>query len=102
MDQLVKPPSVAEQVASVMLHAGTISTKGQLTALTGRVPVWVMGALDAMSTRAGKSRNFTMNMVLAAGLDAIQEHLPEDVRQELRWMSQDMLSNPENSSGGVE
>ncbi len=102
MDQLVKPPTVAEQVAAIVMQTGQVMTKGQLTPITGRVPVWVMGALDAMSTRAGKSRNFTMNMVLAAGLDAIQEHLPEDVRQELRWMSQDMLSNPENSSGEVE
>jgi hypothetical protein len=102
MDQLVKPPSVAEQAAAVILQTATSYTKGQLTPITGRVPVWVMGALDAMSTRSGKSRNFTMNLVLAAGLDAIQEHLPEEVRQELRWISQDMLSNPENRSGEVE
>ncbi len=102
MDQLVKPPTVAEHAAAVILQESGLMTKGQLTPITGRVPVWVMGALDAMSTRAGKSRNFTMNLVLAAGLDAIQEHLPEEVREELRWMSNDMLSNPENSSGEVE
>lgn len=102
MDQLVKPPSAAEIAASVILQTTTIYTKGQLTPLTGRIPVWVMGALDAISKRTGKSRNFTMNLVLGAGLDAIQEHLPEEVRQELRSMSQDMLSNPENTSGEVE
>jgi hypothetical protein len=102
MDQLVKPPTVAEQAAAVILQTATSFTKGQLTPITGRIPVWVMGALDAMSARAGKSRNFTMNLVLAAGLDAIQEHLTEEVREELRWMSHDMLSNPENSVGEVE
>ena len=102
MDEMLLPPTTAEMAAAVIQQTATKFTKGVLTPITGRVPIWVMGALDAMATRSGKSRNFTMNLVLEAGLEAIREHLPPEVQQELQWMSQDMLSNPENASGEVE
>ena len=102
MSELLPQTSMAEMAAAIIRREGDLMTKGQLLPITGRVPIWVMGVLDAMALRSGKSRNFTMNLVLAAGIDAVQEHLPEDVRQELRFISQDMLSDPSSTSGEVQ
>ena len=102
MSELLPQTSMAEMAAEIIRREGDLMTKGQLLPITGRVPIWVMGVLDAMALRSGKSRNFTMNLVLAAGIDAVQEHLPEDVRQELRFISQDMLSDPSSTSGEVQ
>lgn len=101
MSDLLPQSSMAEMAAAIIRREGDMMTKGQLLPLTGRVPIWVMGVLDAMALRSGKSRNFTMNLVLAAGLEAVQEHLPDEVRQELRFLSNDMTSDPESSSGEV-
>jgi hypothetical protein len=100
--QMMLPPNKAELAAGIIQREADLMTKGQLLPLTGRVPIWVMGVLDAMALRSGKSRNYTMNLVLAAGLEAIQEHLPEEVREELRFISSDMSSDPASTSGEIE
>ncbi len=88
----VSEPSQAEIAASVLSGTATLMTKGELVPITGRVPSWVMSVLDAMATRAGKSRNYVVNIVLAAGLEAVQEHMTEEVRAELSLLSADAMS----------
>lgn len=102
MSELLPQTSMVEMAAHIIQREGDLMTKGQLLPLTGRVPIWVMGVLDAMALRSGKSRNYTMNLVLAAGIEAIQEHLPAEVREELRFISHDMSSSPDLTSGEVD
>lgn len=101
MSEMLPPPSSAEMAAAIIRREGDLTTKGQLVPFSVRVPIWVVGVLDAMALRSGKSRNFTLNLVLAAGIDAVQEHLPQDVRDELRFISHDMTSDPLNVSGEI-
>jgi hypothetical protein len=88
----VAAPTRAEFAAAVLSGTVDLMTKGELVPITGRVPSWVMAVLDAMATRSGKSRNYVVNLVLATGLDAVQEHMSEEVRAELHLLSADAMS----------
>jgi hypothetical protein len=102
---LIPDPTAAERAAAVIAGAGDEYTKGVLVPFSIRVPVWVVAVLDAMATRTGRSRNYVLNLVLAAGIDEIQRELPEEIRQELAFLANDAqgkaMELPGNVSGQV-
>lgn len=98
--QLLGEPTMGEVIAGMFEGRATASSSAQLAPLSGRVPVYVMAKLDAMATRASKSRNAMLNLVIEAGLQAIEEHVSEEVREELRFLESDALSTTYPTSSG--
>lgn len=102
--ELLNEPTMGEIVAGMFEGRSTAYSSAQLAPLSGRIPVYVMAKLDAMATQAGKSRNAMLNLVIEAGLQAIEAHVSDEVREELRFLECDALSTTleqETSSGEV-
>ncbi len=101
----MRNPTQAEIAAAIITGEATSTTVGELVAVTARVPSWVVGTLDAIGTRTGRSRNYVINMALAVGLEAMQEHLAPEVRDELAFLAGDAMSTTrakgDNTSGEV-
>lgn len=90
--ELIPDPSKAELAAMVVSRSGGVFTKGELVPTSVRIPIWVMARLDAMATRSGRSRNHVLNLAIDAGIEAMDAHLPEDVKVEIEHLKNDALS----------
>jgi hypothetical protein len=71
--------STAEAVAAVISKTGTSGWAGLVKTITYRIPLADLSRVDAMAAEAGKSRNAMLNLLLSAGLDAVQKELPRKV-----------------------
>lgn len=95
-------PSEAEMAAAVIVGTGTSTTVGILVPFSVRLPSFQVAQLDAIAIHTGRSRNYVLNMVVRAGLSAINEYLPSEVREQLSFLAGDALSMelPDGSESG--
>jgi hypothetical protein len=80
-DEIMEEPSIAEQIATVVSKRGTATFKGVVKTITFRVPVPYLAEVDAMAAEAGNSRNSMLFLLVKAGLEAVKEALPEEVKK---------------------
>jgi len=76
-------PTEAQVVAGVI--AGTITQSGFDTTrqISYRAPIRIVSRVDAMAAQANVTRTQMLTMLLDAGIEAVQAHLPRKVRAEL-------------------
>lgn len=85
--------SIAEMAASTIANTGKSFSKGELVPVSLRLPSWMMSELDAMAAHSKQSRNQVINLVLAAGVEAVKLHLDASVLLKLEHLSEDSMTS---------
>jgi hypothetical protein len=62
-------------------------------AMTFRLPVSMAATISVMANHTGQSRNEMAQLIIRAGISAINAELPEDVLIELHQSVEDQISN---------
>jgi len=73
-------PSPAEMIVAELTHRGTSEYVGAAQLVSIRLHTSNFTTLQAMAEEAGVSRSHFHNHLLAAGIEAVWEELPQDVR----------------------
>lgn len=89
----------AQCVAALLNGTATSSGKAVLVPMSTRIPVHQVAQLEAMASKAGKTRNAMVALVLDAGLEAIRQHLDSATTKELKQLESDALSNLQGEDG---
>ncbi len=79
-------PTDAEVLAAVLMGTATSQVMAALLPLSARIPCYQLWQLDAMATKAGKSRSAILSAVLDVGFSAVREHLDESTLEELQQL----------------
>lgn len=73
----------AERLAAYVGGARDPLTPRKVAQFSLRIPAIVLARLDTMAARTGYSRNEVAGLLLAAGFEAVLEHLEPEVSQEI-------------------
>ena len=98
-------PSKAEHAANVIARTAKQTTAGELVPASIRLPSWVMSDLDAMALHSNQSRNHIINLVIAAGIEAVKVHLDKALAVELDALADSEMTREramgKNVSGSI-
>jgi hypothetical protein len=83
MNEIEVPTNTQHVAAMVSGHASSRSQSVSKT-ISYRAPVFLIGAIDAMAQKSGKSRNAMMGLLLQVGIDEVRRELDPEVAQSLR------------------
>lgn len=77
-------PTAAQQLAVELLHQGKSQYVGLLFPVPTRLNLDLYSLVEALTHRAGSSRNKIMNQLVEAGIEAVLKELDDDVVMEIR------------------
>ena len=73
----------ADHVAGIISGTGKNSLRASAYAVSYRVPMNLLAAVDAMAAESKKSRNAMLNLLVEVGIDEVREKLDQDVAERL-------------------
>lgn len=85
-------PTAAQQLASELQHHGRSQYIGLLFPVPTRLNLDVYSMVEALTHRAGTSRNKLMNQLIEAGIEAVLKELDNDVVTEIREKANDIAN----------
>lgn len=77
-------PSAAEQLASELSGTGKSQYTGLLFPVPTRLQLNIYSMVEALTHRAGTSRNKLMNQLLQAGIEAVMNELDDEAAMDIR------------------
>jgi len=72
-----------EHVALMLSSNATSNMVAVMKVVAYRVPLHLLGPVDAMAKKAGKSRNAMLNLLVQVGIDEVRKQLSDDVAEAL-------------------
>ncbi len=84
-------PTALDQLVSELEHVGSSKYTGAVVPVQTRLQAPLWSLVEALTQRAGTSRNKVMNQLVEVGLEATIDALPEDVALELNRLSSELL-----------
>jgi hypothetical protein len=75
--------SNTEHVAAMLSGNATTNSVSAVKVVAYRVPMHLLGPVDAMSKKAGKSRNAMLNLLVRVGIDEVRKQLSDDAAEAL-------------------
>lgn len=75
--------SQADHVAGIISGTAKNSMRAAAYAVSYRVPMHLLSAVDAMAAESRKSRNAMLNLLVQVGIDEVREKLDQDVAERL-------------------
>lgn len=96
-------PTPLEQLVAELNHSGKSQYTGLLFPVPTRLQANVYGMVEALTHHAGTSRNKMMNQLVEVGIQATLDGLPEELAEQLRIKSGDVLRVAiEKNAGNLE
>lgn len=84
-------PTALDQLVSELEHVGSSKYTGAVVPVQTRLQAHLWSLVEALTQRAGTSRNKVMNQLVEVGLQSTLDALPEDVALELNRVSGQLL-----------
>ena len=100
-DQLIAEPTALDQLLSELNHSGKSQYTGMLFPVRTRLQAPLYGLIEALTHHAGTSRNKVVNQLLEVGLEATLAVLPEDLAEDLRRRSGEVIHESLSKNGGT-
>lgn len=100
-DQLIAEPTSLDQLVSELNHSGKSQYTGVLFPVHTRLQAPLYGLIEALTHHAGTSRNKVVNQLLEVGLEATLAALPEDLAEDLRRRSGEVIHESLSKNGGT-
>lgn len=91
------PKSVA--VAAVLSGQADAMHKGVTVPVQLRMPIYTLAKIDALAAQSGKRRSGVINMLCEVAIEEVQEHMPQEVAEQLVQLEAEAFSK---LSGEVE
>lgn len=91
------PKSVA--VAAVLSGQADAMHKGVTVPVQLRMPIYTLAKIDALAAQSGKRRSGVINMLCEVAIEEVQEHIPQEVAEQLVQLEAEAFSK---LSGEVE
>ena len=92
----------AEDVARQFFSVPSQPDEGVLLAFSTRAPRERVYLIDAMASHVQVSRNEMTNQLLSAGIHAVLEHLPDELRESIELGVVDRLDHESQAEPEVE
>ena len=85
-------PSKAEHLANIL--SGNASTESNTSTVqrSHRFPIYEFLLIENMAKIANCSVSAMINQVLAVGVDALYDHLPDDIAQQMHEVTQEQIN----------
>ena len=85
-------PSKAEHLANIL--SGNASTESNTSTVqrSHRFPIYEFVLIENMAKIANCSVSAMINQVLAVGVDALYDHLPDDIAQQMHEVTQEQIN----------
>ena len=80
----VEVPTSSEHVAAMVSGHAESRSRSVSKMISYRAPVYLIGAIDAMAQKSGKSRNAMMGLLLQVGIDEVRRQLDPVIAKSLR------------------
>ena len=77
-------PTAAQQLAAELSKTGKSQYLGLLFPVPTRLTINIYSMVEALTQRAGTSRNKLVNQLLETGIEAVMKELDEDAAQQIR------------------
>lgn len=77
-------PTAAQQLAAELQHTGKSQYTGLLFPVPTRLNLDIYSMVEALTHRAGTSRNKLVNQLLETGIEAVMNELDDDSALEIR------------------
>lgn len=90
-DQLIADPTAFDQFVSGLNHSFKPQYTGMLFPVHTRLQAPLYGLIEVLTHHAGTSRNRVVNQLLEVGLEATLAALPEDLVEDLRRRSGEVV-----------
>lgn len=100
-DKHIDAPTALDQLATELNHSGKSQYTGMLVPVTTRLQVPLYGLIEALTHHAGTSRNKVVNQLLEVGLEATLSVLPEDLVEDLRRRSGEVIHETLSKNDGT-
>lgn len=84
------PKSVA--VAAVLSGQGWAVHKGVTVPVQLRMPIYTLAKIDALAAQSGKRRSGVINMLCEVAIEEVQEHMPQEVAEQLVQLEAEAFS----------
>jgi hypothetical protein len=88
----VEEVSKSEMVAAAVSGTGTSKFTGSVKVIAYRIPLTTMIAVDALASKANKSRNAMLNMLVDVGIDEVRKQLSDEVCEALMRKESEMFA----------
>jgi len=100
-DQLIAEPTALEQLARELNHSGKPQYTDMVFPVHTRLQAPLYGLVEVLTHHAGTSRNKVVNRLLDVGLEATLGALPEDLAEDLRRRSFEVIQVSLSRNGGI-
>ena len=94
-------PTALQQLVAELNHSGKSQYTGMLFPVPTRLQAPLYGLVEALTHHAGTSRNKVMNQLVEVGLEATLASLPDDLAEDLRRRSGEVIHESLSKNGGT-
>lgn len=77
MEHISQVPSAVDLVAGVIAGTAKTTSRSAVKSVSYRAPIQILARIDALASKAGKSRNKTISMLLDVGIEELFVRLKE-------------------------
>jgi len=81
-----------EHVAAIISGNATANSVAVVKVVAYRIPITLLGSVDAMAKKSSKSRNAMLNLIVQVGIDEIRKQLSDDVAENLMLAESEAFS----------
>lgn len=102
-DEHFDVPPLSEQLAAVAMGEGTMRERAAVRPISLRLSPTILGRVDALAEKMGKSRNFLVSQLMQLGFEEVTDLLPRKACNEVMKRASELcLEHLESAEGSVD